>query len=250
MAARRPRARTVVAVVAAVVVLGVPGWLWWSSLLPSRYSVMDMGYVDTGGGPAPAAALAMAGMPGMPHGRSVATLTDPSTGPADVRGHARRPQAERRASRRARRSTATRSTAPPPARRSRAVEGQLVEVRLVNESVPAGVVLHWHGVDVPGAMDGTAGVTQDAVPPGGEFVYRFRADHAGHVLVPLPPGHPRAGASAGCSARWSSRPRTPAAGVDAVALVHLYDGRRTINGRAGDVPVDGGAGHAGAGAGR
>ena len=49
----------------------------------------------------------------------------------------------------------------------------------MNESVPAGVVLHWHGVEVPGAMDGTAGVTQDAVPPGGEFVYRFRADHAG-----------------------------------------------------------------------
>ena len=28
-------------------------------------------------------------------------------------------------------------------------------------------------------MDGTAGVTQDAVPPGGEFVYRFRATHPG-----------------------------------------------------------------------
>jgi hypothetical protein len=36
VATRRPRARTVIAVVAAVVVLGVPGWLWWSSLLPSR----------------------------------------------------------------------------------------------------------------------------------------------------------------------------------------------------------------------
>ena len=42
-----------------------------------------------------------------------------------------------------------------------------------------GVTLHWHGVDVPNAMDGVAGVTQDAVPVGGEFSYRFVADQAG-----------------------------------------------------------------------
>jgi FtsP/CotA-like multicopper oxidase with cupredoxin domain len=39
----------------------------------------------------------------------------------------------------------------------------------VNESVTDGVTLRWHGVDVPNAMDGVAGVTQDAVPVGGEF---------------------------------------------------------------------------------
>ena len=61
----------------------------------------------------------------------------------------------------------------------RAELGQLVEVRLVNESVPAGVTLHWHGVDVPNAEDGVAGVTQDAVPVGGEYTYRFRARQAG-----------------------------------------------------------------------
>jgi FtsP/CotA-like multicopper oxidase with cupredoxin domain len=41
------------------------------------------------------------------------------------------------------------------------------------------VTVHWHGVDVPNASDGVAGVTQDAVPPGGRFVYRFRATQAG-----------------------------------------------------------------------
>ena len=60
-----------------------------------------------------------------------------------------------------------------------AVEGQLVEVHLVNTSVTEGVSLHWHGVDVPNAMDGVAGVTQDAVPVGGEFTYRFVAERAG-----------------------------------------------------------------------
>jgi FtsP/CotA-like multicopper oxidase with cupredoxin domain len=41
------------------------------------------------------------------------------------------------------------------------------------------VTLHWHGYDVPNAEDGVAGVTQDAVPPGGSHVYRFRAVQVG-----------------------------------------------------------------------
>ncbi len=61
----------------------------------------------------------------------------------------------------------------------RAAAGQLVQVRLVNESVPDGVTLHWHGLDVPNAMDGVAGVTQDAVEVGAEFTYRFVADQVG-----------------------------------------------------------------------
>jgi FtsP/CotA-like multicopper oxidase with cupredoxin domain len=68
-------------------------------------------------------------------------------------------------------------TSPGPQIRAR--QGQLIEVHLRNESVADGVTLHWHGVDVPNAMDGVAGVTQDAVPVGGEFTYRFVADQAG-----------------------------------------------------------------------
>jgi FtsP/CotA-like multicopper oxidase with cupredoxin domain len=41
------------------------------------------------------------------------------------------------------------------------------------------VTLHWHGYDVPNGEDGVAGVTQDAVPPGGRFTYRFVADTPG-----------------------------------------------------------------------
>jgi hypothetical protein len=61
-------------------------------------------------------------------------------------------------------------------------QGQLIEVHLRNESVADGVTLHWHGVDVPNAMDGVAGVTQDAVPVGGEFTYRFVAEQAGRRI--------------------------------------------------------------------
>lgn len=58
-------------------------------------------------------------------------------------------------------------------------QGDLVEVTLHNADIERGVTLHWHGYDVPAAEDGAPGVTQDAVPPGGEYVYRFRADQVG-----------------------------------------------------------------------
>lgn len=60
-----------------------------------------------------------------------------------------------------------------------ATQGDLIEVKLVNHDIDAGVTLHWHGYEVPCAEDGAAGVTQDAVAPGEEFVYRFRADQVG-----------------------------------------------------------------------
>ena len=58
-------------------------------------------------------------------------------------------------------------------------EGDLVEVTLVNRDVREGVAIHWHGVDIPNAEDGVAGVTQDSVQPAQSHVYRFRADVAG-----------------------------------------------------------------------
>ena len=61
----------------------------------------------------------------------------------------------------------------------RVTEGDLVDVTLVNRDIAGGVTIHWHGVDVPNAEDGVAGVTQDAVLPGGSFRYRFVADDAG-----------------------------------------------------------------------
>ena len=48
-----------------------------------------------------------------------------------------------------------------------------------NEDVDVGVTIHWHGVDVPNAEDGVAGVTQNAVLPGESYTYRFRAEQVG-----------------------------------------------------------------------
>ena len=58
-------------------------------------------------------------------------------------------------------------------------QGDLVEVTLRNKDVKDGVTIHWHGVDLPNAEDGVAGVTQNAVLPGGSYVYRFRAMQVG-----------------------------------------------------------------------
>ncbi|WNV88063.1 multicopper oxidase family protein [Umezawaea sp. Da 62-37] len=68
-------------------------------------------------------------------------------------------------------------TAPGP--EIRAEQGQLIEVTLVNTDVEQGVTVHWHGVDVPNAEDGVPGVTQDAVLPGQEHVYRFVPNRSG-----------------------------------------------------------------------
>ncbi|SCF03409.1 Multicopper oxidase with three cupredoxin domains (includes cell division protein FtsP and spore coat protein CotA) [Micromonospora viridifaciens] len=60
-----------------------------------------------------------------------------------------------------------------------ATRGDLIEVRLRNADIDDGVSLHWHGYDVPCGEDGVPGLTQPAVRPGEEFVYRFRADQVG-----------------------------------------------------------------------
>lgn len=56
--------------------------------------------------------------------------------------------------------------------------GEEVEVHLKND-LPEPTTIHWHGVRVPNAMDGVPGVTQDPIPPGGTFTYRFIPKDAG-----------------------------------------------------------------------
>jgi FtsP/CotA-like multicopper oxidase with cupredoxin domain len=60
----------------------------------------------------------------------------------------------------------------------RVTQGDRVRVTLVNR-LPDTTTIHWHGVRVPNAEDGVAGVTQDAVPPGASYTYEFVARDAG-----------------------------------------------------------------------
>ncbi|HEU5376854.1 MAG TPA: multicopper oxidase family protein [Ktedonobacteraceae bacterium] len=68
-------------------------------------------------------------------------------------------------------------TSPGPTLRVQ--QGDLVVVHLINKSVAQGVTIHWHGIDVPNAEDGVAGVTQNAVWPGQSYTYRFLAQDPG-----------------------------------------------------------------------
>jgi FtsP/CotA-like multicopper oxidase with cupredoxin domain len=47
-------------------------------------------------------------------------------------------------------------------------------VRLVVENrLPEPFSMHWHGLEIPVEMDGMPGISQDAIAPGGRFVYEF-----------------------------------------------------------------------------
>ncbi len=60
----------------------------------------------------------------------------------------------------------------------RASVGDTVIVHFTN-SLPEPTTIHWHGLRVPNNMDGTPGMTQDPVAPGGRFRYEFVVRDAG-----------------------------------------------------------------------
>jgi FtsP/CotA-like multicopper oxidase with cupredoxin domain len=212
----RSSVRTIIAVVAALAVLGPLGYIWFTSLVPSTYDMTTMGRPDSGGGP-----------DAHRHGRlSVADLKGPS-GRADT--------AVTLTAREENGGYTLNHTTPGPEIRVR--QGQLLEVTLVNESVPDGVTLHWHGVDVPNAEDGVAGVTQDAVMPRQSYVYRFVAPDAGTYWYH---SHQVSDDEVrrGLFGALVVLPATPvAAAVDTVVAVHTYHGRRTVNGHPGTSPL-------------
>jgi FtsP/CotA-like multicopper oxidase with cupredoxin domain len=55
--------------------------------------------------------------------------------------------------------------------------GDVLEVRLTNQ-LPEPTAIHWHGLRIPAAMDGTD-MVQRPVMPGDTFTYRFRLPDAG-----------------------------------------------------------------------
>jgi len=245
-----PRAlRIALPIVATVAIVAPLAWLWQASRVPSVYSVMDMGYPDYGVGAVPDTSGGGHGghmqgqMPGqdMPTPPRLVTdmIADPAR-PADVRVDLVTRQQMLSLGGRSIPGFTINGTSPGPEIRAR--QGQLIEVHLHNESVADGVTLHWHGVDVPNAMDGVAGVTQDAVPVGGEFTYRFVANQAGtywyHSHQVSNPQVAR-----GLLGSLVVMPKSGIAQqVDVSAVAHTYSGVRTINGKAADLRVPARAG--------
>lgn len=57
-------------------------------------------------------------------------------------------------------------------------QGERVARRFVNR-LPRPSTVHWHGIRIDNAMDGVPDLTQEAVPPGGSFLYDFAVPDAG-----------------------------------------------------------------------
>jgi len=215
--ARRPRRRTLIAVLATIVVLAPIAWFWQQSLVPGDLSAMDMGYADYGGGPAT-----------HDHGGAdVSTLTGPSGAPDMTVDLVARKERFDIPGRGATDGFTLNHTSPGP--QITAQQGDLIQVTLHNESVPEGITLHWHGVDVPAAEDGVAGVTQDAVQRGQSHVYRFVAEDVGtYWYHSHQVSHEQV--KKGLYGVLIVAPTTS----DVVAAVHTYDKVRTVNGGYGE----------------
>lgn len=224
---RRPVGRWLLTAVLTGLVASAT-WLWSSSLHPASYAMTAMGHPDYGGGPQPAAD---GGGQHHAHGVDVATLVPDAGLPADVRVDLV-----------ARAELVTldgiapfdgftlNGTTPGPTIRARV--GDLVEVHVTNQDVRDGMTLHWHGVDLPNGMDGVAGVTQDAIAPGRQYVYRFLAQEGTYWYHSHQVAHPQvSGGLLGALVVEGEMPEPQ--GLDVVALVHAYGGMRTVNGQLG-----------------
>ncbi|GIE92913.1 multicopper oxidase family protein [Paractinoplanes rishiriensis] len=216
----RQSVKIAVAVAATAAILGPLGWFWQDSLVPSTYDMAAMGVVDYGGGPATGHAHGAGGL-------DVSTLRGPATGTPDVAVTLTAREKDGRYT--------LNDTSPGP--EIRAVRGQLIQVTLVNDNVAEGTTLHWHGVDVPNAEDGVAGITQDAVLPGRSHVYRFVAVDAGTYWYHSHQVSHEQVRQGLFGPLVITDPAEPPAAVDQVVTVHTYDGRRTVNGVAGVAPL-------------
>jgi FtsP/CotA-like multicopper oxidase with cupredoxin domain len=220
------RAAAAVGVLLLVVLVAFVAKAWNDSRLPATYSVMSFGAADYGGGPAsPAHAGHEDGHGG---GIGVADLRGPG-GPPDVRFELTARKATLRlASGRTVDALTFDGRAPGP--ELRVHEGDLVEVALRNADVPAGVTIHWHGVDVPNAEDGVAGVTQNAVLPGQSYTYRFRAEQVGTFWYHTHQVSSEEVQRGLFGALVIERRAQPSGVLDRVLLAHTFDGVATLNG--------------------
>jgi hypothetical protein len=207
-------ALTTVAMLAGLALLGFLALSWWQSRLPGNYDVMSYGAIDDGGA-----------QPVAHDHFSVAGLTGPKGKPDYRLTLTAEKTPIRLASGQKVNAWTFNGIAPGPEIRVR--QGDLVQVTLANKDIGDGVTIHWHGLDVPNAEDGVAGVTQNAVEQGGRYVYRFRPEQVGTFWY-----HTHQDASQGVKqglygaliVETTKKPR----GLDLALPVHTFSGRTAI----------------------
>jgi FtsP/CotA-like multicopper oxidase with cupredoxin domain len=68
-----------------------------------------------------------------------------------------------------------------PGPRIELIEGDRVRIHVRN-NLPESTTVHWHGLDVPNAMDGPAEITQDPIEPGDSYTYEYTVRQAGTFM--------------------------------------------------------------------
>jgi FtsP/CotA-like multicopper oxidase with cupredoxin domain len=234
-------ARIVLPLVATAAILAPLAYLWQTSRLPAVYSVMDMGYPDYGGGPSAMHRHSSGGHSAGGGAAETVWVPDLVEDPhrrADVRWELVTRAADLSIGGKTVPGFTVNGTSPGPTITAR--QGQLVEVTVRNESVPAGVAMHWHGLDVPNAMDGVAGVTQNAIGVGESFTYRFVVDRIGTYWYhshQVSNDQVVRGLFGPLIVKPTAVEKAARFDLDLPAVAHTYGGVRTLNGRPGDAPV-------------
>ena len=60
-------------------------------------------------------------------------------------------------------------------------QGDRVRI-IVDNHLPEPTSMHWHGFDIPFGMDGGPGLSQDAISPGGRYIYEFTLQQEGTLF--------------------------------------------------------------------
>jgi len=200
--------------IAGLALLAFLAWSWWQSRLPGSYDVTSYGEIDDGGA-----------QPAAHEHFGVAALTGPKGKPDYSLTLTAEKAPVRLASGQEVNAWTFDGSAPGPEIRVR--RGDLVRVTLLNKDIGDGVTVHWHGLDVPNAEDGVAGVTQNAVEEGDRYVYRFRPEQVGTFWYHT---HQDAsqGVKQGLFGALVVEPRKKSRGLDLALPVHTFSGHTAI----------------------
>lgn len=120
-----------------------------------------------------------------------------------------------------------------PGREVRIAKGEVLRADVTN-GLPDPTTVHWHGIALRNDMDGVPGLTQPAIPAGGNFRYEFTAPDAGTYFF-----HPHVGVQLDRGLQAPLIVEDPADGkdYDVEAVVVLDDWLDGVNGRTPDAEL-------------
>ncbi|MGH9440168.1 MAG: multicopper oxidase domain-containing protein, partial [Terriglobia bacterium] len=102
-----------------------------------------------------------------------------------------------------------------------AMQGDRVRI-IVDNHLPEPTSMHWHGFEIPADMDGTPGIDQAPIPPGGRFVYEFTLHQEGTYFYHSHMAMQEMMGMLGAFILHPKQPYRPRAGKDFVIMMQEY----------------------------